>query len=71
MDYNLEPIAKAIVQAQCRVRGAGLPPHDEEHQLRGVRRAAGHLADELCDFDEEAIEFLCECGYGPSFKAAA
>jgi hypothetical protein len=44
--------------------------NDKQEQLRGVRRAAAHLADFLADdnprFDQG--RFLTECGYGGTGK---
>ena len=60
-------IAAAILAAQARIKN-NTPTTGPERgaQLRGVRRAAAHLADFLAQdnprFDKG--RFLTECGYG-------
>jgi hypothetical protein len=75
MDYQLTIIAKAVTDTKERIErlaNASGANRDKathegqliEAQLRGVRRTAAAIADELTDTPEEAREFLRECGYG-------
>jgi hypothetical protein len=65
-DYQL--IAKAISDTQSRIHGLCEAADDTpiEAQLRGVRRAAAHLADALAQDNPafKAATFLTACGYG-------
>ena len=67
-DYQL--IAKAIADTQSRIHnnvgGSGDYTESRDAQLRGVRRAAAHLADALAEDNPtfKADLFLKACGYG-------
>lgn len=65
-------IAGAIRATQERIRysnGDSSPIRDQ--QLRGVRRAAAHLADALAEDNPrfDPARFLKECGYGSPREA--
>jgi len=63
-DYEL--IAATIRDTQERINEQAVNGDlaKTRNQLRGVRRTAAHLAEALCDTDDEKIAFIKACGYG-------
>jgi hypothetical protein len=60
-------IAAAILATQTRIRSHLMGEEERNQQLRGVRRAAAHLADFLKDDNPRGFNpalFLQNCGYG-------